>query len=237
MTGPLQPAPTMRVVVLVSGRGSNLMALHARAADGEVPIHIARVVSDRPDAPALAWAAAHDIATTALPPAGFAGRDAYGRALGDLVERDGPMLVVLAGFMRILSDEFVNRFSGRLLNIHPSLLPRYPGLHTHRRVLAAGDREHGASVHFVTPELDGGPVVLQARVPVLAGDDEATLAARVLEQEHRIYPRCVQWFATGRLQWRNGEPWLDGARLASPVVIGPVTGVDSMPRPVQSGHS
>jgi phosphoribosylglycinamide formyltransferase-1 len=130
-----------------------------------------------------------------------------------------PGLVVLAGFMRILGDSFVNRFAGRLLNIHPSLLPRYPGLHTHRRALAAGDPEHGASVHFVTPELDGGPVVIQAKVPVLAGDDEDTLAARVLVQEHVIYPRCVGWFAAGRLQLRDGVPWLDGARLEAPVVI------------------
>ena len=121
--------------------------------------------------------------------------------------------------MRILGDGFVNRFEGRLLNIHPSLLPRYPGLHTHRRALQAGDREHGASVHFVTPELDGGPVVIQAKVPVLAGDDEDTLAARVLAQEHLIYPRCIGWFATGRLQWHDGAPWLDGTRLESPVVV------------------
>ena len=146
-------------------------------------------------------------------------RRAYGHALGDLVAGYAPDLVLLAGFMRILSDEFVERFMGRLLNIHPSLLPKYPGLHTHRRALQAGDREHGASVHFVTSELDGGPVVLQARVPVLPGDDESRLAARVLKAEHRIYSESVRWYALGRLDFRNGEIWLDGQRLDAPVVV------------------
>jgi phosphoribosylglycinamide formyltransferase-1 len=209
----------MRVVVLVSGRGSNLKAIAARADAGEVPIRIEAVVSDRPDAGALAWASGRGIATSVLSPKDYSDRESYGRALGDLVDGFSPGLVVLAGFMRILSDEFVNRFAGRLLNIHPSLLPRYPGLHTHRRALAAGDRVHGASVHFVTPELDGGPVVIQAEVPVLPGDDEATLAERVLVQEHSIYPRCVGWFATGRLRLRDGKPWLDGAPLESPVTL------------------
>jgi phosphoribosylglycinamide formyltransferase-1 len=124
----------------------------------------------------------------------------------------------MAGFMRILSDGFVNRFAGRALNIHPSLLPKYTGLHTHRRALEAGDAEHGASVHFVTPELDGGPVVIQASVPVLPGDDEDRLAARVLEQEHVIYSECIGWFADGRLALREGVPWLDGRRLDAPVL-------------------
>ncbi len=212
--------PLLRVVVLVSGRGSNLQAIAARAAAGELPVRIEAVVSDRVDAGALDWARARGIVTSVLSPRDFADREAYGRALGDIVESHAPQLVVLAGFMRILSDEFVLRFSGRMLNIHPSLLPRYAGLHTHRRALGAGDREHGASVHFVTPELDGGPVVLQARVPIVAGDDEASLAARVLREEHVIYPRCIGWFAAGRLAFRDGAAWLDGKRLDAPVVCG-----------------
>jgi phosphoribosylglycinamide formyltransferase-1 len=211
------PAPTP-VVVLASGRGSNLQAIAARIDAGELAARIEAVISDRADAGALAWARARGIATAVLSPGDFTSRDAYGDALADLVERFAPGLVVLAGFMRILSDGFVGRFAGRMLNIHPSLLPKYPGLRTHRRALAAGDREHGASVHFVTPELDGGPVVLQARVPVLPGDDETSLAARVLREEHRIYPECIGWFAAGRLALRDGVPWLDGRRLDSPVV-------------------
>ena len=214
------PTPLLRVVVLVSGRGSNLQAIAARADAGELPVRIAAVVSDRADAGALEWAREQGIATSVLSPRDFPGREAYGRALGDLVESHAPQLVVLAGFMRILSDEFVLRFSGRMLNIHPSLLPQYTGLHTHRRALEAGDREHGASVHFVTPELDGGPVVLQARVPILPGDDEDSLAARVLREEHVIYPRCIGWFAAGRLAFRDGAAWLDGKRLDAPVVCG-----------------
>jgi phosphoribosylglycinamide formyltransferase-1 len=214
------PTPLLRVVVLVSGRGSNLQAIAAQADAGALPVRIEAVVSDRADAGALGWARDRGIPAEVLSPRDFADREAYGRALGDLVEGYTPQLVVLAGFMRILSDEFVLRFSGRMLNIHPSLLPRYPGLHTHRRALEAGDPEHGASVHFVTPELDGGPVVLQARVPVLPGDDEDTLAARVLREEHVIYPRCVGWFAAGRLALRDGAVWLDGKPLDAPIMLG-----------------
>jgi phosphoribosylglycinamide formyltransferase 1 len=214
------PTPLLRVVVLVSGRGSNLKAIAARADAGELPVRIEAVVSDRADADALEWARARGIATSVLSPRDFPDRETYGRALGDIVESHAPQLVLLAGFMRILSDEFVLRFSGRMLNIHPSLLPKYAGLHTHRRALEAGEREHGASVHFVTPELDGGPVVLQARVPVLPGDDEDSLAARVLREEHLIYPRCVGWFAAGRLAFRDGAAWLDDRRLDAPVMHG-----------------
>jgi phosphoribosylglycinamide formyltransferase 1 len=206
------------IVVLVSGRGSNLRAIAERADAGELLVRIAAVISDRAAAGALEWARTRAIATHVLEPAAFSDRASYGQALGELVERYTPRLVVLAGFMRILSDEFVLRFAGRLLNIHPSLLPRYPGLHTHRRALAAGDTEHGASVHFVTPELDGGPVVIQAKVPVLPGDDEDSLAARVLAEEHVIYPQCVGWFAAGRLACRDGAVWLDGRLLTKPVL-------------------
>jgi phosphoribosylglycinamide formyltransferase-1 len=212
--------PPLRIVVLVSGRGSNLKAIAARADAGELPVRIAAVVSDRADAGALEWARGRGISTSVLSPRDFPDRESYGQALGDIVASHAPQLVVLAGFMRILSDEFVLRFAGRMLNIHPSLLPKYAGLHTHRRALEAGDREHGASVHFVTPELDGGPVVLQAKVPVLPGDDEDSLAARVLHEEHVIYPLSIGWFAAGRLACRDGAVWLDGRRLEAPVVLG-----------------
>lgn len=211
-------ATRLPIVVLVSGAGSNLRVIAERAADGTLPVEIRAVVSDKPDAPGLAWAAARGIHTVALSPADYPDRAAFDRALADRVAGFAPGLVVLAGFMRILGDGFVDRFAGRLVNIHPSLLPKYRGLHTHRRALEAGDQEHGASVHFVTRELDGGPVVLQARVPVRDDDDERTLAARVLAEEHRIYPECIGWFAAGRLRMQDGVAVLDGRRLDAPVV-------------------
>jgi phosphoribosylglycinamide formyltransferase-1 len=206
------------VVVLISGTGSNLRAIAAQAAAGTLPVAIRAVISDRADSAGLAWAREAGIKTEALSPRDFADRPSYDRALAEAVARFEPGLVVLAGFMRILGPEFVDRFAGRLVNIHPSLLPAYRGLHTHRRVLEAGDPVHGASVHFVTRELDGGPVVLQARVPVRDDDDEATLSARVLAEEHRIDPECIGWFAAGRLQLRGGEVMLDGRPLLAPVV-------------------
>ena len=211
-------AGRLPIVVLISGTGSNLRAIAEQARSGELPVEIRAVISDRPDAAGLAWAATAGIATLALLPRDFPDRAAFDRALADAVERYEPGLVVLAGFMRILGAEFVDRFAGRLVNIHPSLLPKYRGLHTHRRALKAGEREHGASVHFVTRELDGGPVVIQARVPIRNDDDEASLAARVLAEEHRIYPECIGWFAAGRLQLRDGAVLLDGRVLASPLV-------------------
>jgi len=211
-------AVRLPIVVLISGTGSNLRAIAARAAAGTLPVEIRAVVSDKPESKGLAWAAAQRIATVALPARDYPDRAAFDRALADTVAGFAPGLVVLAGFMRILGDEFVDRFAGRLVNIHPSLLPKYRGLHTHRRALEAGDREHGASVHFVTRELDGGPVVLQARVPVRDGDDESTLAAKVLAEEHLIYPECIGWFAEGRLRMHDGAAYLDGRRLDTPVV-------------------
>jgi len=213
MSGPLP------VVVLVSGRGSNLRAIDARIAAGELPARILAVLSDREDAAALSWAAERGLATGAVPQRQYADRAAFDAALGNVIAGYAPALVVLAGFMRILSSPLVERFAGRMLNIHPSLLPKYPGLHTHRRVLEAGDAEHGASVHFVTTELDGGPVVLQARVPVLPGDDEAMLAQRVLVQEHRIYPLAIRWFAEGRLRVDGGVVRFDGRPLAAPLLV------------------
>jgi phosphoribosylglycinamide formyltransferase 1 len=209
---------SLPLVVLVSGRGSNLRAIEARIAVGELPARICAVVSDREDAAALAWAAERGINVHAVPRPQYAGRAAFDAALGDVVARYEPQLVVLAGFMRILGAALVERFAGRMLNIHPSLLPKYRGLHTHRRVLEARDSEHGASVHFVTTELDGGPVVLQARVPVLPGDDEAMLAERVLVQEHRIYPLAIRWFAEGRLRLDGGTVWFDGRPLEAPLL-------------------
>ena len=216
MNAAANPLP---IVVLISGKGSNLQAIAEAAAAGDLPVEVRAVVSDRPDAGGIDWAASRGLRTAVLQPGDFRDRTEYGRALADLVARFEPGLVVLAGFMRILDPTFVDRFAGRLLNIHPSLLPRHRGLHTHRRVLEAGEPEHGASVHFVTRELDGGPVVIQAAIPVRAGDDEATLAARVLAQEHRIYPQCIGWFAAGRLACRDGAVWFDGRRLDGPLRV------------------
>ena len=218
------PAVRAKVVALVSGRGSNLRNIVERARAGDLPVEVRAVVSDKDDAGAITWARAQGIECATLPPRAFPDRERYDAALSALVGGYEPDLVLMAGFMRILGPAFVDRFEGRCLNIHPSLLPKHRGLHTHRQALAAGDREHGASVHFVTRELDGGPVVLQARVPVRDDDDEATLAARVLEQEHRIYPEAVGWFATGRLRCHDGAAWLDGQRLNAPLQMEPADG-------------
>ncbi len=207
------------VVVLISGSGSNLQALIDGAADGYLPVEMRAVISNRGDAFGLQRAERAGIATRVLDHQAFARREDYDRALMALIDGFSPQLVVLAGFMRILTPGFVQHYRGRLINIHPSLLPRYRGLHTHRRVLEAGDVEHGASVHFVTEELDGGPLVLQVRVPVQADDDAEVLGARVLKHEHRIYPQVVRWFAEGRLRMTaQGSVALDGGILAQPVV-------------------
>ena len=184
------------IVILISGRGSNMEAIVQAKIPGA---RICAVISNRGDAAGLAFAAAHGIATVVVDHKAFAGREAFDAALCEAIEAHRPHLVVLAGFMRVLGDGFVRRFEGCLLNVHPSLLPAFPGLHTHRRALEAGVRVHGATVHFVTPALDCGPVVIQAVVPVLPADDAAALAARVLAQEHRIYPQAVRWFVEGRL--------------------------------------
>lgn len=218
-----QPRP-LPVAVLISGGGSNLQALIDARQAGELPVELRAVISNRADAYGLTRAARAGIPTRVLSHKAFGSRAEYDRALAALLDELAPGLVVLAGFMRILTPEFVAGFRGRMFNIHPSLLPKYPGLHTHRRVLEAGDSEHGATVHFVTAELDGGPPVLQARVRVLPGDTAEHLAARVLAQEHRIYPLAVRWFATGRL-WLDeaGRPVLDGRPLSAPVQLGDVS--------------
>lgn len=205
------------VVVLISGRGSNMLALAQHSAEPQAPYRIACVMSDQPEARGLSLAAGLGIATQALPAPKGMNRAEYDRSLAAAVRAHDPKLVVLAGFMRILSPQFVAEFSGRTLNIHPSLLPKYPGLHTHHRVLEARDPEHGATVHFVTEELDGGPAVIQGKVPVQLNDTEDTLAARVQAQEHRIYPLAVDWFCTGRLEYADRQARLDGRLLSTPV--------------------
>ena len=207
----------MRVVVLASGRGSNLEALIQAERRGELPIRIVGVVSDRRTARALELARTNDMAAIHLDPRGFADRQAYDVALFTRIADLQPELIVLAGFMRILDPAAVAPWLGRIINIHPSLLPRYPGLHTHRRALEAGDREHGASVHFVTGELDGGPVIAQTLINVDASDTEESLASRLLGREHRLLVACVGLLATGRLAWQAGAIMLDGVALTSPL--------------------
>jgi phosphoribosylglycinamide formyltransferase 1 len=206
------------IVILISGRGSNMHAIAQRAAEGTLPVEIRAVISDKADAAGLATAASMGITTRSLSPREFPDRASYDVELAKLIGSFEPKLVVLAGFMRILSPSFIATFADRILNIHPSLLPLYRGLHTHRRCLEAGDQLHGASVHFVTEELDGGPLVIQARVNVLPGDSESTLSARVQQQEHRIYSQAIDWFARGRLQLREQRAWLDGQPLDQPVI-------------------
>ena len=205
------------VLVLISGRGSNMRALIEHGRDGAMGCRVTQVLSDRPDAAGLRTARELGVPAEAIPAASWTDRAAYDRALGDAIERRSPALIAMAGFMRVLSGEFVARFAGRMLNIHPSLLPKFPGLHTHRRALAAGEREHGATVHFVTEQLDAGPAVLQSRIDVRAGEDEAGLARRVLDREHLIYPLAVRWYCEGRLRCRDGRAWFDGAPLAAPL--------------------
>lgn len=214
--------PTPRIAVLISGRGSNLGALLDAMKAGALGGTITKVLSNRADAAGLALAQAHGVATAVVEHRAFANREDFDAALAAEIDRDSPDLVVLAGFMRVLGPAFIERYVGRMINIHPSLLPAYPGLHTHRRALADGVRIHGCTVHFVTPEVDVGPIVAQAAVPVRDGDDEASLAARVLAAEHAILPRVVRWYCDGRLviagrrvHVRNSAAD-DGGRLVSP---------------------
>jgi len=212
----MSAATPLRLAILISGRGSNMEALASACASGALAARIAVVIADRGGAAGLDAARARGLETAAVVHRGE--RRGFERELGAVLERHRPDAVALAGFMRVLSAEFVAQYLGRMFNIHPSLLPKHRGLDTHRRVLAAGDAVHGASVHFVTPELDAGPVVLQSQVAVLPGDSEATLAARVLATEHVIYPRVLGWFADGRLVWRDDAAWLDGRRLTAPLL-------------------
>ncbi|KIV60448.1 Phosphoribosylglycinamide formyltransferase [Pseudomonas sp. FeS53a] len=201
------------VVVLISGSGSNLQALIDSTTSAGHPARIRAVISNRADAYGLERARQAGIETRVLDHREFDGREAFDQALAALIDSFTPHLVVLAGFMRILSPGFVRHYTGRMLNIHPSLLPRHKGLHTHQRALEAGDAEHGCSVHFVTEELDGGPLVVQAVIPVESGDSPDTLAQRVHAEEHRIYPLAVRWFAEGRLRLGESGALLDGQAL------------------------
>jgi phosphoribosylglycinamide formyltransferase 1 len=204
-------------VILISGRGSNMEAMLA----ARLPGHCAAVISNRPNASGLAYAAERGVVTAVVDHKFFPDRAAFDAALAAEIDRYAPDLVILAGFMRVLGDDFVRRYAGRMLNIHPSLLPSFPGLKTHEAALAAGVKLHGATVHFVTPSLDCGPIIVQAAVPVLTGDTADSLAARVLEQEHQIYPQAVRWFLEGRLRLENGRVRLDGEATAPGALIAP----------------
>lgn len=209
----MSPANPLRVVVLISGSGSNLQALIDGQKRGELPIEIVAVISNRAAVRGLLRAEQAGIPALVLDHTQYESRDAFDEALQTQIDEFRPELVVLAGFMRILTSRFARHYEGKMLNIHPSLLPKHQGLHTHQRVLEAGETEHGVTVHFVTPELDGGPPVIQARVPVLENDDATTLAARVQRQEHIIYPLAIKWFACGRLQMKSGKALLDNEPL------------------------
>ncbi|CAJ4710741.1 phosphoribosylglycinamide formyltransferase [Burkholderia pseudomallei] len=194
-----------KLVILISGRGSNMEAIVRACAREGWPAEVAAVISNRPGAAGLEFAASHGIATAVVDHRAFDGRDSFDAALAAEIDRFAPDLVVLAGFMRILTPAFVAKYEGRMLNIHPSLLPSFKGIHTHQQALDAGVALHGASVHFVIPELDSGAIVAQAAVPVVAGDDADALAARVLAAEHTLYPRAVRWFVEGKLRLDAGR--------------------------------
>lgn len=195
------------IVILISGRGSNMEAI-VRAG---LPARIAAVISNRPDAPGLKFAAQAGVRSQVVDDRGFPSREAFEGALAAAIDEHSPDVVALAGFMRVLGGDFVRRYAGRMINIHPSLLPAFPGLHTHRRALQEGVKLHGCTVHFVTPQVDHGPIIAQAAVPVRAGDTETTLAARVLKQEHRVYPLALRWFVEDRLVVDDGLVRVSGA--------------------------
>lgn len=206
-----------RYVILISGRGSNMQSIVA----ADLPGTCAAIISNRPEAAGLSWAADRGLHTAVVDHKAYSDRQAFDTALAAEIDRHQPDLVVLAGFMRVLGEDFVRRYEGRLLNIHPSLLPAFPGLHTHAAALAAGVRVHGATVHFVTAALDAGPIVIQAAVPVAADDSEDSLAARVLAQEHVIYAQAVRWFLEGRLRFDGRRVCLAGETTAAGALIAP----------------
>ena len=205
--------PKMPIVVLISGGGTNLQAIIDAEARGEIPISVAAVICDKPNAYGLERAQKAGIKTLTLEYNGFENREAYDMALQRLIDQQNPQLVVLAGFMRILSAPFVEHYLGRMINIHPSLLPNHKGLNTHQRAIDAGDNEAGCTVHFVVPAIDAGPMIIQARVPVYDGDCAGELATRVLKQEHQIFTRAIGWFATSRLVLNGNNAQLDGETI------------------------
>ena len=203
--------------VLISGSGTNLQAIIDEVAAGQLDLDLSVVLSNQPDAAGLERARKADIGVECIRHQDYPERKLFDAALIETLDKFKPELIILAGFMRILTPTFVNHFSGRVLNIHPSLLPKFPGLDTHQRAIDAGEEWHGSTVHFVTEELDGGPAIIQGRVPVMPDDSAAELAARVLAVEHRIYPEAARMFAAGRLECRDGATWLDGERLTEPL--------------------
>ena len=215
------PSSRLRAAILISGRGSNMQALIEDCAKADSPAEIALVISNKADAGGLAWARAAGIATDVVSHRAFADRAAFDAEIDAKLRAAGVQLVCLAGFMRILSDEFVAAWRDRMINIHPSLLPSFRGLDTHARALAAGVPLHGCTVHFVRPEMDTGPIILQAAVPVEATDTPDSLAARVLLAEHRIYPQALRWIAEGRVRVENERAIIDGAAAAADQLINP----------------
>lgn len=213
------PRPRCRAAILISGSGTNLQSFIDEVREQRLPADIAIVLSNRPDAFGLTRARNAGIATECVRHGNFEDRESFDRAVAAALDAADIDLIVLAGFMRILSGWFVGHYEGRILNIHPALLPKFPGLDTHARVLAAGDSRHGSTVHFVTEELDGGPRVLAGRLRVVRGESVAELRSRVQAVEHKIYPQAAGWFATGRLAYRDGRAWLDGEALVDPVTI------------------
>lgn len=209
----------LSLVILISGTGSNLQAIIDAIAVKKINAVIAAVISNRPDVAGLQRARDAGIPAHVIDHKQHAGREQFDNALRDCIDQYQPQLLVLAGFMRILGDDFVRHYAGRMLNIHPSLLPEFSGLDTHRRALTAGHKQHGASVHFVTPELDGGPLLVQAVIPVLANDTTESLQQRVHQQEHIIYPLAIGWIAEGRVRYENNKIFFDGKALAKPLQI------------------
>lgn len=210
-------ASALHVVVLLSGSGTTLQAIIDEIQAGNINVKISAVISDQPHAAGLTRAEDAGIETCALSAGDYPDRQGFDHALATCIDRYKPQYIVLAGYMRILGKSFVDRFAGKILNIHPSLLPKFRGLDTYARVLEAGDAEHGTSVHFVTAELDGGPLIMQARVKVLDGDDEESLSARVKERERKMYPAVLDMIAAGRIQMRDGQAWLDNQPLEHPL--------------------